>query len=139
MSKHLELFKEIASRNGVDVVAYPDVEPRLKKIAYDGSDYFHAENVSVVRALAASAKEASAIIDVSELEKLECVIDTDELLIIIDKEKIFGSMYEAYREAFKHQPSNYMLFVSQESKTADIEKQLVSGVQGAKKVEFVIT
>ncbi len=138
MSSKLETFKKIASINGITVKEYGEVEEYLHSLDYEGSDYFKKDNVSIVKALAASAQDASAIVDVSEPEMLECVMDTERLVLLIEKGKIFNSMHEAYAEAFKQKPSNYMLFVSQESKTADIEKQLISGVQGAKKLEFVV-
>ncbi len=47
---------------------------------------------------------------------------------------------DAYIDALKKaNGGDYLLFVGAESKTADIEKQLISGVQGAKRVVFILT
>ncbi len=139
MKNVVKEFINVANINGIEVQELQDVKAELDNIGYSGEDYFKKNNVSVVKALAANASEANAIIDVSDEEKLSCIIDTEELIILIEKDKIFNNMYKAYQEAYKTNASNYMIFVSQESKTADIEKQLISGVQGAKKLKFVVT
>ncbi len=138
MSSLLERFKEIAKLNGIETKNMSDIEKELGNLGYNNQEYFQKDNVSIIKAVSANANEANAVVDVSTQERLSCLIDTERLIIIIDKNKIFENMHKAYKEAYKSKGSRYMIFVSQESKTADIEKQLVSGVQGAKTVEFVI-
>ncbi len=138
MSSLLERFKEIAKLNGIETKNMSDIEKELGNLGYNNQEYFQKDNVSIIKAESANANEANAVVDVSTQERLSCLIDTERLIIIIDKNKIFENMHKAYKEAYKSKGSRYMIFVSQESKTADIEKQLVSGVQGAKTVEFVI-
>jgi L-lactate dehydrogenase complex protein LldG len=138
MDSLIEQFIEIANQNGISTQTLKEKEEELKSLGYNFEEYFKSGETSIVRALSANAKEANAILDVSDEEKLSYVIDAENLIIVIDKSKIFDSMHKAYKEAYASKSSNYMIFVSQESKTADIEKQLVSGVQGAKHVEFVI-
>ncbi len=138
MSSLLERFKEIAKLNGIETKNMSDIEKELGNLGYNNQEYFQKDNVSIIKAVSANANEANAVVDVSTQERLSCLIDTERLIIIIDKNKIFENMHKAYQEAYKSKGSRYMIFVSQESKTADIEKQLVSGVQGAKTVEFVI-
>lgn len=138
MNSSVEEFKKIAKLNNIETKELNDIKEELKEIGYGFEDHFSNGSISVVKALCANKKEANAIIDVSDNEKLSSVLDTERLIIMIDRNKIFEDMYKAYTEAKKQCDSNYMIFVSQESKTADIEKQLISGVQGAKRLEFVI-
>ncbi len=138
MSNLLERFIKIAKINGIETKNMSDIEKELGNLGYNNQEYFQKDNVSIIKAESANANEANAVVDVSTQERLSCLIDTERLIIIIDKNKIFENMHKAYKEAYKSKGSRYMIFVSQESKTADIEKQLVSGVQGAKTVEFVI-
>ena len=138
MENLLDEFKKIAKANNVEVKEFADIEDELKSLGYKGEEYFKKGKLGIVRALCANAEEANAIVDVSSQEKLSCIIDVEKLIILIDKEKIFENMHKAYQEAYKSKSSDYMIFVSQESKTADIEKQLISGVQGAKKLVFSV-
>ncbi len=138
MSNLADEFKRIANLNGIEVKEFESIKKELEDTGYNGEEYFKKDGISVIKALAANAKEASAVVDVSDQEKLSYAIDVERLIILIDKDKIFDDMHKAYREAYKSKASDYMIFISQESKTADIEKQLISGVQGAKKLEFVI-
>ncbi len=138
MNGAVEQFINTAKLNNIKTKDMNSIIDELNSIGYNDEEYFTKDNISIVKALAANAKEANAIIDVSEPEKLSAIIDYERLIILIDKNKIFDDMHKAYREAYKSKSSNYMIFVSQESKTADIEKQLVSGVQGSKSVEFVL-
>ncbi len=138
MSSSVDEFKKIASLNNIKTKELKEVEHELKEIGYNFENYFSNKGISIVKALSANKKEANAIIDVSDNKKLSSVLDTEKLIILIDKKRIFDDMYTAYSQAKKESNSEYMIFISQESKTADIEKQLISGVQGAKQVEFVL-
>ena len=138
MDNLLNEFKRTAKANNVEVKEFTDIESELEGLGYGGEEYFKKGLVGVVKALCANAEEANAIVDVSSPEKLSCIIDVEKLIILIDKDKIFENMHKAYQEAYKSKSSDYMIFVSQESKTADIEKQLVSGVQAAKKLVFSV-
>ncbi len=133
----LERFIRIAAENGVETQSLESIKEKYPHLEIE-EGCTKQGNVSVVRALSASAFEASALVDTSDPDALKCLMDTDTLIIIIDSNRIYSSMHEAYKEAFKSQPESYMLFISQESKTADIEKQLVSGMQGPKKLIFAI-
>ncbi len=121
--------------NGVQVVDLGSISSEFAKLPYDGSDYFIEKRVGIVRADTASAQEGSVLVDVSDEFKLHCVLDVDDLYLLVKRGRIFNSSYEAYKNSSK---SDYMLFVGAESKTADIEKELVSGVQGAKRVIIVL-
>ncbi len=136
MSEVLERFVSIAKLNGVEILEIEDAKNLFEKISYDNSDHFRFNRVSVVRAESANAQEGNVLVDASDDFKLGCVVDVDELYVIVDKDKICNSSLEAYKKA---KSEDYLLFVGAESKTADIEKQLISGVQGAKKVVFVLT
>ncbi len=138
MSELGRRFKEIAKGNGIEVRELKDIEEELAGLGYKNEEYFKKDGVGIVKALSANANEANAIVDVDSQEKISCIVDVERLIILIEENKIFENMHKAYQEAYKTKASGYMIFVSQESKTADIEKQLISGVQGAKKLEFVV-
>jgi len=138
MDNLLNEFKRIAKANNVEVKEFSEIKGELENLGYNGEEYFKKGACGIVKAVCANAEEANAIVDVSSQEKLSCIIDVEKLIILIDKDKIFENMHKAYQEAYKSKSSDYMIFVSQESKTADIEKQLISGVQAAKKLVFVV-
>lgn len=135
MSSLIDRFKSMCRANSVQVVDKNSIENEFVKLSYDGSDYFRKSGIGVVRADAANAQEGSVVVDVSDEFKLQCVLDVEDLYVLVKRDRIFRNAYEAYKNSSKR---DYMLFVGGESKTADIEKQLVSGVQGAKKVIFVL-
>ena len=133
-----KLFIQRAAFNGIKTLGFDEIKEKLSNIGYSKESYYKNGNISVVKATAASAQTGSAIIDVSDKKKLSCVIDSKELIILINVNNICQDMYSAYKKADAAGSSEYMLFVSQESKTADIEKALISGVQASEKLTFVI-
>ncbi|WP_022669873.1 hypothetical protein [Hippea alviniae] len=135
-SSNLEEFIEKAHLNGIEVVGFKEIESILKDNGYKDEDYFKNNEIGVIKAISANSKEANALIDVSDKDKLTAALDIEILYIIIEEKNIKDSMFEAYKLATPQ--SDYLIFIGAESKTADIEKQLVSGVQGAKKIIFVI-
>ncbi len=135
-SEILERFIEIAKLNGVEVLEIKDAEDLLKGVSYNRESHCKFNKVGVVRAISANSQEGNVLVDVSDDFKLGCVVDVDELYVIVEKDRICSSSFEAYKKA---KGEDYLLFVGAESKTADIEKQLISGVQGAKKVTFILT
>ncbi|WP_025209867.1 LUD domain-containing protein [Hippea sp. KM1] len=135
--KTIEQFKRTANLNGVDVIDLKEIEQKINELGYDGKTHFSKDGIGVVLAISAAASEGNALVEANTKEALSCIIDSKELYIIIDRDKIYPSMYEAYEKARDTQ-WNYLMFIGAESKTADIEKQLVSGVQAAEKVVFVI-
>ncbi len=134
-SESLERFIEIAKLNGVEVLEMKNAENLLREVCYNGENHFKFNKVGVVKAVSANAQEGNVLVDVSDDFKLGCVVDVEKLYVIVDKDKVYNSSLEAYKNA---KDEDYLLFVGAESKTADIEKQLISGVQGAKKVIFVL-
>ncbi|AEA33808.1 LUD domain-containing protein [Hippea maritima] len=135
--KTIEQFKKTASLNGVEVINFEEIEPKLSELGYDGKTHFSKDGVGVVLAISAAASEGNALVSSNTEQELSCLIDNKELYIIINKDDIYPSMYEAYKKSSVIQ-WNYLMFIGAESKTADIEKQLVSGVQAAERVVFVL-
>lgn len=110
----------------------------LAEIGLDISkDYDCLGDIGFVKALSVSAESAQAIIDIDKKEKLEQIMNVQTLYILFNFNDIKKNLIEAYNLAKQKKPGAYFIFVSQESKTADIEKTLVSGVQGPQKVVFV--
>ncbi len=135
MGDILEKFSRTAKLNSVEVLEIKDTEDLFERISYDGKNHFRFNKIGIVKAISANAQEGNTLIDASDDFKLSCVLDVDELYVIVEKDKVCSNSFEAYKKA---KDEDYLLFVGAESKTADIEKQLISGVQGAKKVIFVL-
>lgn len=128
-------FKKICKLNGVKVVDFSAIKSMLDKVSYKGESHFKNGDLGIVKAIAANSNDGNALIDVSNDFKLSCVIDVSVLYVLIECDKIYKSSYEAFKQS---NDEDYLLFVGAESKTADIEKQLISGVQGAREVVFVL-
>jgi L-lactate dehydrogenase complex protein LldG len=62
---------------------------------------------------------------------------SENLVIILDKNKIVNNMHEAY-EYISGNDYGFGVFISGPSKTADIEQALVIGAHGAKSVRVIV-
>jgi len=133
----IEKLKESAKINKIDIIETQDLgffETYKLDIT---KDYDYKNDIGFVKALCVSADSAQAIIDIDKKEKLDAIMKIQNLYIIFHISDIKENLIEAYKFAKQKKESAYYIFISQESKTADIEKTLVSGVQGPKKVIFL--
>ncbi|OSS42997.1 hypothetical protein DESAMIL20_105 [Desulfurella amilsii] len=133
----IEKLKESAKINKIDIVETESID-FLEKHNLDVTKEYDCKNdVGFVKALCVSANSAQTIIDIDKKEKLDKIMKTQDLYIVFHASDIKENLIDAYKFAKQKKESAYYIFVSQESKTADIEKTLVSGVQGPKRVVFV--
>jgi len=133
----IEKLKESAKINKIDIIETQSLD-FLETYKLDIiKDYDCKNDIGFVKALCVSADSAQTIIDIDKKEKLDAIMKIQDLYIIFHISDIKENLIEAYKFAKQKKESAYYIFLSQESKTADIEKTLVSGVQGPKKVVFV--
>lgn len=134
-----EKFIETANLSGVGVKIIRNID-FLKDFALNTSlGYDSNKDVGFIKALSGATESASAVVNISNREKLKSILTSKTLYISIEKTTLRSSLSEAYFLAKQRCQDEYMLFISGESKTADIEKTLVSGVQGPEKIIFLIT
>jgi len=134
-----EKFIETANLSGVEVKIIRNFD-FLKDFALNTSlGYDSNKDVGFIKALSGATESASAVVNISNREKLKSILTSKTLYISIEKTTLRSSLSEAYFLAKQRCQDEYMLFISGESKTADIEKTLVSGVQGPEKIIFLIT
>ncbi|UMB59183.1 LUD domain-containing protein [Lutibacter sp. A80] len=62
---------------------------------------------------------------------------TNDLVIVLDKEKLCTNLHEAYK-LIANRDRNFGLFIAGPSKTADIEQCLVIGAQGAMSLTILL-
>ncbi|MGE4546153.1 MAG: LUD domain-containing protein [Desulfurella sp.] len=133
----IKKLKESAKINKIDVIETESLD-FIGKYKLDITKEYDCNNdVGFVKALCVSADSAQTIIDIDKKEKLDKIMKTQNLYIVFSAQDIKENLIDAYKFAKQKKESAYYIFISQESKTADIEKTLVSGVQGPKKVVFV--
>lgn len=133
----IEKLQKSAKINKIEIIETNSLN-FLKAYKLDiEKDYDCKSDIGFVRALSVCANSAQTIIDIDKKEKLDNIMKAQTLYIIFNILDIRENLIEAYKLAKQKKESAYYIFMSQESKTADIEKTLVSGVQGPKKIYFV--
>jgi len=96
----------------------------------DGTD------VGIIRGSFGVAENGCIWIPQTMKEKAVCFI-SENLVILLPKDRIVNNMHEAYRE-IEFGPYPYGTFISGPSKTADIAQVLVMGAQAARSVTVVL-
>lgn len=92
--------------------------------------------VAVIRGEIGVAENGAVWIPQVEKHKAVYFI-SEKLVILLDRNKIVDTMYDAYRE-LEGQDFGFGTFISGPSKTADIEQALVMGAHGAKDVLVIL-
>ncbi|AEE14576.1 Lactate utilization protein B/C [Thermodesulfobium narugense DSM 14796] len=134
----IEKFIEIANLNGVEVKVVKNIDFLNEYGLNILLDYDSNKNVGFVKAQSGATESASLVINISKREKLKSILTSKTLYISVENSVLRTTLSEAYFLAKQKCKDEYMLFISGESKTADIEKTLVSGVQGPEKIVFLI-
>lgn len=131
-------FIDIAKINGVEARAVDDIN-FLCDFGLDISKNFdNAGDYGFLNALAGVCESASSLVNITDRIKLRTILSSKILYIIIKSEDIVSTLLEGYMKSKSKTEDEYILVISGESKTADIEKTLVSGVQGPEKIIFLI-
>lgn len=92
--------------------------------------------VAVIRGEIGVAENGAVWIPQVEKHKAVYFI-SEKLVILLDRNKIVDTMYDAYRE-LERKDFGFGTFISGPSKTADIEQALVMGAHGAKGVLVIL-
>lgn len=109
-------------------------------VVLDEKDPFDKEkipDVFICKAQFGVAENAAMWLDDEVLPFRILAFLPEELIIVLDMEKIVSNMHRAY-EIVHDKGYEYGLFIAGPSKTADIEQTLVTGAQGAKKVTIFL-
>lgn len=134
----IEKFIETANLSGVEVKVVKNINFLNEFGLNTFLDYDSNINVGFIKALSGATESASSVINIPKREKLKSILNSKTLYISIEKATLRSTLSEAYFLAKQKCQDEYMLFISGESKTADIEKTLVSGVQGPEKIVFLL-
>lgn len=94
-------------------------------------------DVAVIRGKLGVAENGAVWIE-QDIKYRALYFISENLVILLDKEKLVNNMEEAYR-LINTGPYGYGTFISGPSKTADIEQALVFGAHGAKGVTVILT
>lgn len=131
-------FIDVAKINGVEARVVDDIN-FLCDFGLDVSKNFDkAGDYGFLNALAGVCESASSLVNITDRIKLRTILSSKILYIIIGSTDIVSTLLEGYMKSKSKTTDEYILVISGESKTADIEKTLVSGVQGPEKIIFLI-
>lgn len=87
--------------------------------------------VVIVRGLLGVAESGAVLIPASQLPLPSLPLIGRALVVILEETAIVADLHQAYQQTQNHiAASPYTLWVAGPSKTADIEKKLVTGAQG---------
>jgi L-lactate dehydrogenase complex protein LldG len=97
----------------------------------DGHDFADVE-VAILRGQFGVAENGSIWVTDTEIGQHRVLpFITQHLVLILDKNKIFKNLHEAYKE-LEVNKTGFGVFIAGPSKTADIEQSLVIGAHGAR-------
>ena len=122
--------------NAVIRRTYPDAM-RIASVLPDDPKELDGTDVAVVKGEIGVAENGAIWIPQAVKYKAIYFI-SEKLVILLDRNKIVDTMYDAYRE-LDGQEYQFGTFISGPSKTADIEQALVMGAHGARDVLVILT
>ena len=117
-----------SSINGIEADLNPDTIASAADL--NGTD------VGIIQGELGVAENGCVWIPQTMKERAVCFI-SEELVILLDKDKIVSNMHEAYKR-IQMPHYGYGVFISGPSKTADIEQALVMGAQAARSVTVIL-
>jgi L-lactate dehydrogenase complex protein LldG len=157
----LDLFKSALSRMGgklADAPAHGDFDALIRKLFPDAKVVCSATpevagnrplngikaprelddvDVGVVRAVFGVAETGSVWLTEAELKVNALAFLAQHLVVLLDPERIVGTMHDAYSERARFD-ARYGVFMTGPSATADIEGVLIHGAQGIRSLTAVL-
>ena len=157
-----DLFKAALARMGgklADAPAHGDLDALIRKLFPDAKVVCSATpevegnrplsgikaprelddvDVGVVRAVFGVAETGSVWLTEAELKVNALAFLAQHLVVLVDPERIVGSMHDAYSERARF-GARYGVFMTGPSATADIEGVLIHGAQGIRSLTAVLT
>ena len=134
----IEQFCAISRAVGGTAVVLPDIScATFNPDNLDDPKELDGTDVAVVKGEIGVAENGAIWIPQAVKYKAIYFI-SEKLVILLDRNKIVDTMYDAYRE-LDGQEYQFGTFISGPSKTADIEQALVMGAHGARDVLVILT
>ena len=134
LAKDIDLQKLIDEKfkNAQNIVSvYESYEGTHKISEYTEPHQLQHVDLAVISGQFGVAENGAVWIEESDIIHRALPFITENLIIVLQKNKLLENMHEAYAK-IKDNQSKFAVFISGPSKTADIEQSLVIGAHGAK-------
>jgi L-lactate dehydrogenase complex protein LldG len=120
------------------ISCYGNYKGSLEIVNYTDPHELKDIELAIIKGTFGLAENGAIWIDEKEMVHRALPFITENLIIVLEKDKLVENMHEAYGK-LKGKQTGFGLFISGPSKTADIEQALVIGAHGAKSLYVYLT